>query len=101
MICAYSRLYTKSSKKVTPSKKGARYAYLQCKESNPIALFDNAIEKDCMEWDGKIYKSIGYTIQASDTDEIVEEAFEYIAKGSFRFLVDNVMMSPSWCHQRQ
>ena len=36
-----------------------------------------------MEWDGKIYKSIGYTIQASDTDEIVEEAFEYIAKGSF------------------
>lgn len=89
------------SKKVTPSKKGARYAYLQCKESNPIALFDNAIEKDCMEWDGKIYKSIGYTIQASDTDEIVEEAFEYIAKGSFRFLVDNVMMSPSWCHQHQ
>ena len=76
-------------------KKGARYAYLQCKESNPIALFDNAIEKDCMEWDGKIYKSIGYTIQASDTDEIVEEAFEYIAKGSFRFLVDNVIMSPT------
>lgn len=65
-------------------KKGARYAYLQCTESNPMALFDNAIEKDCMEWDGKIYKSIGYTIQASDTDEIIEEAFEYIAKDSFR-----------------
>ena len=40
-----------------------------------------------MEWDGKIYKSIGYTIQASDTDEIVEEAFEYIAKESFHFLI--------------
>jgi len=75
-------------KKVSLLKKGARYAYLQCKESNPIALFDNAIEKDCMEWDGKIYKSIGYTIQASDTDEIVEEAFEYIAKESFHFLIN-------------
>ena len=41
-----------------------------------------------MEWDGKIYKSIGYTIQASDTDEIVEEAFEYIAKESFHFLIN-------------
>ena len=88
-------LYAKSSKKLTPSKKGARYAYLQCKESNPIAIFDNAIDKDCMEWDGRIYKSIGYTIQASDTDEIVEEAFEYIVKESFRFLVDNFMMAPT------
>ena len=41
-----------------------------------------------MEWDGKIYKSIGYTIQASDTDEIVEEAFEYIAKESFYFVIN-------------
>ena len=70
--------------KVSLDQKGARYAYLQCKESNPIAIFDNSIEKDCMEWDGKIYKSIGYTIQALDTDEIIEEALEFIAKGSLR-----------------
>ena len=50
-----------------------------------MALFDNTIEKDCMEWDGKIYKSIGYTIQASDTEEIIEEAFDYIAKARFLF----------------